>query len=72
LAHEINQPLSAIAHYLRGSRMLLAREDVPVERISEALGRAADEALRAGEIIRRLRNFVGRARPGERSKACPG
>ncbi|MGN6497772.1 MAG: PAS domain S-box protein, partial [Tsuneonella sp.] len=60
LAHEINQPLSAIANYLTGSRTLLAREEVPTERISDALQRAADEALRAGDIIRRLRDFVAR------------
>ncbi len=60
LAHEINQPLSAIANYLKGSRMLLAREDVPHVRVANAVERAATEALRAGEIIRRLRDFVAR------------
>jgi two-component system sensor kinase FixL len=66
LAHEINQPLSAIANYLRGSRMLLARETVPTDKVAEAVDRAADEALRAGEIIRRLRDFVAR---GETERA---
>lgn len=66
LAHEINQPLSAIANYLRGSRMLLVREPAPIDRIAEAVGHAADEALRAGEIIRRLREFVAR---GETDRA---
>src|SRR3546814_264330 len=66
LAHEINQPLSAIANYLRGSRMLLAREDVPHDRLAEAVERAATEALRAGDIIRRLRDFVAR---GETERA---
>src|SRR3546814_10670272 len=46
LAHEINQPLSAIANYLRGSRMLLAREDVPHARLADAVERAATAALR--------------------------
>src|SRR3546814_16664118 len=54
LAHEINQPLSAIANYLKGSRMLLAREDVPHARLAEAVERAATEALRAGDIIRQI------------------
>ena len=61
LAHELNQPLSAIANYLRGSRRLLGQErsaDVP--RLADALDKAADQALRAGEIIRRLREFVAR------------
>ena len=60
LAHEINQPLSAIANYLRGSRMLLERGDVQLDRVSEAIGQASQQALRAGEIIRRLRDFVSR------------
>ena len=66
LAHEINQPLSAIANYLRGSRMLLARDDVPHDRLAEAVEKAAAEALRAGDIIRRLRDFVAR---GETERA---
>jgi two-component system, LuxR family, sensor kinase FixL len=60
LAHELNQPLSAIANYLKGSRMLLARDEIPRERIDDAVDRAANEALRAGQIIRRLRDFVAR------------
>jgi two-component system sensor kinase FixL len=61
LAHELNQPLSAIANYLKGSRRLL--ESNPDERASlvrDAMDKAADQALRAGEIIRRLRDFVAR------------
>ena len=60
LAHELNQPLSAIANYLKGSKMLLDRQVVPHERVAEAVQLAGNEALRAGEIIRRLRDFVAR------------
>jgi two-component system, LuxR family, sensor kinase FixL len=61
LAHELNQPLSAIANYLRGSERLLARGDpADLPRLREALGEAGNEALRAGEVIRRLRDFIGR------------
>lgn len=60
LAHELNQPLSAIANFLKGSKMLLEREEVPLERVGHAVDRAAEEALRAGQIIRRLRDFVAR------------
>lgn len=61
LAHEINQPLSAISNYMKGSRRLLAASADPnAHRIGEALDRAAGQALRAGEIIRRLRDFVSR------------
>jgi two-component system sensor kinase FixL len=62
LAHELNQPLSAIANYLKGSRKLL--ESAPEERsiimVRDAMDKAAEQALRAGEIIRRLRDFVAR------------
>jgi two-component system sensor kinase FixL len=61
LAHEINQPLSAIANYLKGSRRLL--EGASDERsviLRDAVDKAADQALRAGQIIRRLRDFVAR------------
>lgn len=61
LAHELNQPLSAVANYLKGGRRLLAgdRADaIPMAR--EAMERATEQALRAGQIIRRLRDFVAR------------
>jgi two-component system sensor kinase FixL len=61
LAHELNQPLSAIANYVKGSHRLLAeRSDPEAERLRGALDKAAEQALRAGEIIRRLRDFVAR------------
>jgi two-component system sensor kinase FixL len=61
LAHELNQPLSAITNYLKGSRRLL--EGVTDEKLltmGDALDKAADQAMRAGQIIRRLRDFVAR------------
>jgi len=61
LAHELNQPLSAIANYLKGSQRLLQdRSDDLAKRLRGALDKAADQALRAGQIIRRLREFVER------------
>ena len=61
LAHELNQPLSAISNYMKGSRRLLADStDVNAPKIAAALDRAAEQAIRAGDIIRRLRTFVGR------------
>ena len=61
LAHELNQPLSAIANYMKGSRRLL--EDSSDERatiLREAMDKAAEQAMRAGQVIRRLRDFVAR------------
>ena len=69
LAHEINQPLTAISNYLKGCQRLLAGVDsaaVPVLR--DALGKAADQALRAGQIIRRLREFVARGESEPRAE----
>lgn len=61
LAHELNQPLSAIANYIRGSRRLLEKGDpADLPRLADALGKAGDQALRAGDVIRRLRDFIGR------------
>jgi two-component system sensor kinase FixL len=62
LAHELNQPLSAITNYLKGSQRLLEDDSASPHagKIREALSKAADQALRAGEIIRRLRDFVAR------------
>jgi two-component system sensor kinase FixL len=61
LAHELNQPLSAITNYLRGSSRIIASHDgEEMETLKEALGKAAEQAIRAGQIIRRLRDFVSR------------
>jgi two-component system, LuxR family, sensor kinase FixL len=61
LAHELNQPLSAIANYMKGSRQLLeGNADERASLVREAMDKAAEQALRAGEIIRRLRDFVAR------------
>jgi two-component system sensor kinase FixL len=61
LAHELNQPLSAIANYMKGSRRLLQEDtDQRATILRDAMDKAAEQALRAGEIIRRLRDFVAR------------
>ncbi|WP_419252769.1 PAS domain-containing sensor histidine kinase [Caulobacter sp. ErkDOM-YI] len=61
LAHELNQPITAVANYVEAVRDLLARPDPDeLPMIREALGDAAGEAMRAGNIVRRLRDFVAR------------
>ena len=61
LAHELNQPLSAITNYVQGCiRILDKGEAEPLSRMRGALSEAAKQALRAGEIIRHLREFVTR------------
>jgi two-component system sensor kinase FixL len=60
LAHELNQPLTAIANYCESGRDLLGGEPGPdsIETAREALDEASKEALRAGQIVRRLRDFM--------------
>jgi two-component system sensor kinase FixL len=61
IAHELNQPLAAINNYLTGSQRLLQESQDPrAAAILEALGKAAEQVLRAGDIIKRQRDFVTR------------
>lgn len=60
LAHELNQPLSAIANYMKGSVRLLEADTPDLAKVKSALGEAGDQALRAGAIIRKLRDFITR------------
>ncbi len=58
LAHEINQPLSAIATYSQACQRLLRQPEPDIQDVISALEQVNAQALRAGEVIRRLRNFV--------------
>lgn len=61
LAHELNQPLTAIANYLEATRDMLVEPDAEtLALVREALDDAAGQSLRAGQIVRRLRAFVAR------------
>jgi two-component system sensor kinase FixL len=67
LAHEINQPLSAISNYLQGCGRLLESVDHPnVPKIRDALAETTKQTLRAGHIIRQLREFVARGETEKR------
>ena len=61
IAHELNQPLTAVTNYVEAAHDLL---DEPTQEnlalIREALGEAAAETVRAGQIVQRLRNFISR------------
>ena len=62
LAHELNQPLTAVTSYLGGCRRLVSSElgeESHKQRLLEIMELAGAQAMRAGEIIRRLREFVG-------------
>ncbi|MGQ3671388.1 PAS domain S-box protein [Xanthobacter sp. TB0136] len=71
LAHELNQPLSAIANYMKGSRRLLETQPPRMEMLQGALEKAGDQALRAGQIIRRIRDFVSRGESERRVEHLP-
>jgi two-component system sensor kinase FixL len=60
LAHELNQPLAAVASYCESARDLLdrGRDHESIDMVREALDEAAQQAIRAGQIVRRLRDFM--------------
>lgn len=61
LAHELNQPLTAAAAYLKGAKRLMEEyQQGPLSNARAAVEQAAVQVLRTGEIIRRLRDFVAR------------
>jgi two-component system sensor kinase FixL len=62
IAHELNQPLTAIANYVETASDLLASDtgEKTVTLIREALDECAREAVRAGQIVRRLRDYISR------------
>lgn len=63
IAHEINQPLAAIASYNAGCLNLLKSGQADVEGLTGALGKSVEQAQRAGRIIRRIYEFVRRSEP---------
>jgi len=70
VAHELNQPLTAIGNYLETASVLLDRSgEVPIGRLRSVIGRAAEQAVRAGQIIHRLRGFVSRGDSEKRIEA---
>jgi PAS domain S-box-containing protein len=64
LAHEINQPLGAVANYAQGAVLRMRNGSVRPAELLPVLEAMAHEALRAGEIVRRMRDLV-RKEPSE-------
>ena len=72
LAHELNQPLTAVVNSVNAAKRLLAREDDASLMIArDVADEAAAQALRASEIIHRLRQFVTRHETERRIEALP-
>lgn len=71
LAHELNQPLTAIANYCMGMSArvrasVAANQPLSADDLLGPLAKTAAQAARAGEVIRRIRNFVKRSEPERR------
>lgn len=66
VAHELNQPLTAIANYAHACDRLLGRPEADLAEVRQALREIASQVVRAGEILRRLRSLA-RSQPIERA-----
>jgi two-component system sensor kinase FixL len=70
LAHELNQPLTAVINYVRATTRLLDRlDETGIDKVRETMDKAAAQAARAGQIIRRLRNFVEKGHPEQQAES---
>lgn len=71
LAHELNQPLTAIANYSEAARDMLKGEmdDEKAALIHEALDESAKEAIRAGQIVARLRQYISQGETERRPES---
>lgn len=63
IAHEINQPLSAIATYAQAGRRLLESKDYSIEELQTICGRIAEQSHRAAAVIENLRSFIRKQEP---------
>ncbi len=63
IAHELNQPLAAVANYVRGCLRRLRSGGSDPEALAGALEQAGEQAERAGQIIRRVRDFASARQP---------
>jgi PAS domain S-box-containing protein len=62
LAHELNQPLAAIANYAEAGQLLLRHTPLEHDKLTRNLEQISQQSLRAGDAIKHLRAFVGRGR----------
>ncbi|MDH5855871.1 PAS domain S-box protein [Lampropedia aestuarii] len=61
VAHELNQPLAAISNYTNGMITRIKAGKITLEQMVEPLEKTAHQALRAGQVIHRIRSFVKRS-----------
>lgn len=73
LAHELNQPLTAVVNYIKASMRLIERPDGgEMGLVREAMEKASQQALRAGQIIRRMRDFIAKGSTDRRVESLDG
>jgi len=65
VAHEVNQPLTAITNYARVAKRVMAKEDPDLGLLSETLEKIEAQSHRAGEVIRRIRRFMKKPAAGK-------
>ena len=63
IAHELNQPLTAIASYGYAAELMIENETLDPDQLREVLGKMKSQAIRGGDIVRRLREFVRKTEP---------
>jgi two-component system, LuxR family, sensor kinase FixL len=68
MAHELNQPLTAVTNYLEAGRHLITTGAASVESIADLMEKAVAQAQRAGEVIRQLRQFVSKGETERRTQ----
>jgi two-component system, LuxR family, sensor kinase FixL len=66
IAHEVNQPLTAVVNYARVGRRMLDRDELDREKLAELLTKLDTQAVRASEVIQRLRSYVKKPDIGRR------
>lgn len=66
IAHEVNQPLTAVVNYARVGKRMLARPDFNRDKLTELLDKLDTQAVRASEVIQRLRSYVKKPDIGRR------
>jgi two-component system sensor kinase FixL len=65
VAHEVNQPLTAITNYARVAKRVMAKDDPDLGLLSETLEKIEAQSHRAGEVIRRIRRFMKKRAAGK-------
>lgn len=67
IAHELNQPLTAIHNYCNGLISRIKTDQLSQDNLIETLGKTSKQAIRAGQVIQRIRSYVQQSTPPQRT-----